>query len=674
MSRVLLQQWRVAHLAGEGVVEREDGRETAVDRWLAALPGRFARWRSRWTVRRLRREAAAIVRAGEPLQPLDEAALQAVVAEARDRLHREGLTPAAVRQAFALVREASRRTLGKAHHPSQLMGGLTLLAGRLAEMQTGEGKTLTALLPVITVALAGAPAHVVTVNDYLAARDAETLGPVYRFFGLDVGVVVQDQPQPERLAAWCCPVVYTTNKDLVFDYLRDRLPAPGGGPALHTAARTLLDGRSAAAPRRVRALYFALVDEADSVLVDEARTPLILSAQRDDVEEVRTYARALAVAAELQADTHYRVRARERAIQLLPAAEARVTELCAADQGLLTARRARLALVQQALSALHLYRRDEHYIVRAGDDGQDKVEIVDENTGRVMPDRAWEAGLHQMIELKEGVPTTARRETLSRITYQRFFRRYLRLAGMSGTVMEVAPELRAVYGLEVVRIPTHRKVLRRDLGVRLLADAASRWAAVAARAQALAAAGRPVLIGTRSVAASEAAGRALAALGLPHTVLNARHDAEEAAIVADAGQAGRITVATNMAGRGTDIHLDDAVRAAGGLHVILTEFHDSGRVDRQLFGRAGRQGDPGSFEAIVSLDDELFRAHGGLLWRWLRRRAATSATAERPAWQGGLLRRVAQSRAAGHDSAVRRQTLANDRQQDRRLAFSGRAT
>ena len=662
-----MQQWRVGRLAGDGVVERDDGRAHAFDRLLAGLPGHLAPLLSAWRQRGLRRGAAAILAQADGLAALDDAALDACIAALRLRLRRDGLEPGAVQAAFALVREVSRRRLGKAHHPVQLMGGLAMLSGRLVEMQTGEGKTLTALPPVVTAALAGAPAHVVTVNDYLAARDAAQLLPVYQAFGLAVGVVVQGQSLAERRAAWACPVVYTTNKDLVFEYLRDGLPT-GSSAALHGAAQALLESRGAA-HRHVRGLYFALVDEADSVLVDEARTPLILSAERNDETEGRAFVQALAVAQQLEAGTDFRILPRERAIELRAAGEDRIDALCAGLGGLFAARRARRSLVQQALSALHLYRRDAHYIVRDG-----AIQIVDENTGRVMPDRSWERGLHQMIEHKEGCAGTARRETLARMTYQRFFRRYLRLSGMSGTAMEVAPELRAVYNLEVVRIPTHRPSQRQHLGLRLYADAGARWRAVAARAAALAGAGRAVLVGTRSVAASQAASDALQALGVAHTVLNARNDADEADIVARAGAAGSVVVATNMAGRGTDIVLAPAVRDAGGLHVILTELHDSGRVDRQLFGRSGRQGDPGSVEALVSLDDEIFRAFGGWVWQALRRRAPAAAAADGvlPAWQGRLLRRLAQSRAERHDSGVRRRTLEQDRRLARRLAFSGR--
>ena len=688
MSRRLLSQWQAGRLRPGASVERDDGHERAIDRWIGGLRGHLAGVLSAWACHRLRGEVAAVVAQSEALAALDDAALDARIGAVAQALRARGLAPVAVRESFALVREVARRLLGKAHYPAQLTGGFVLLSGRLAEMQTGEGKTLTALLPAITAALAGAPVHVVTVNDYLAARDAETLGAVYRRFGLDVGVVIEGQPPPERLAAWRCAVVYTTNKDLVFDYLRDQLGS--SGRALHAAVRPLVNvpgGPGQAAPadagtagRRLRGLYFVLIDEADSVLVDEARTPLILSAERPGGDEGPAWGVALATARVLVAGEDYKLHRRERLIELLPAGEARIDALCRGEHPLLSARRARVAMVQQALSALHLFHRDKQYIVRdsPGKDGTEagpKVEIVDENTGRVMPDRTWERGLHQMIEIKEGLAPSARRDTLSRLTYQRFFRRYLRLCGMSGTLMEVAPELRSVYALDVVRVPTHRPVLRHNLGARVYLRAADRWQAVADQARQMAQQGRAVLIGTRSVEASEAVSAALTAQGLAHALLNARQDAGEAAVIGQAGQPGCITVATNMAGRGTDILLHPDVRAAGGLHVVLTEFHESARVDRQLYGRAGRQGDPGSYVSLVSLDDELFAGFGGLATRWVRRGWVPDQPApgaSLPPAVGQALRRFAQWRAERYFSGGRRRTVTQDRDLDRRLAFGGR--
>jgi preprotein translocase subunit SecA len=585
----------------------------------------------------------------------------------RRELVAHGLADAPVVECFALVREACTRLLGLRHYPVQLMGGCAMLRGNLAEMQTGEGKTLTAVLPAVTVALAGAPVHVITVNEYLARRDAEYLAPVYGFFGLRVGLITPDQDSAQRAEAYACDVTYCVNKDLVFDYLRDRIAQQRLAPG----ASALLDSwlgapRSPSSPPPLlRGLYFAIVDEADSVLIDEARTPLIIANDVEDPHGRGMYQEALALARSLAPDEHYVLRLKERSVELTEAGRAAVAEFAQALPGLWSIARAREELVEKGLSALHLFHLDRHYIL---DDG--KVQIVDEYTGRVMADRSWERGLHQMIEVKEGLDLSKRRDTVSRITYQRFFRRYLCLAGMTGTATEVAPELRSVCALDVLRIPPNRPVIRRDLGSRVFVDSERRWAAVVERAAAMRGCGRAVLIGTRSVAASETTSRRLAAAGLEHEVLNARQDAREAEIVAQAGQRGRITVATNMAGRGTDIMLSPEVRDAGGLHVILTEYHDSARIDRQLFGRAGRQGDPGSCEAIVSLEDELFVAHASRLLGRMRARASPQGLLPGPSAR--ILRRFAQTAAEHQNSRVRRQTVETDKRLQRSLAFAGR--
>jgi preprotein translocase subunit SecA len=340
--------------------------------------------------------------------------------------------------------------------------------------------------------------------------------------------------------------------------------------------------------------------------------------------------------------------------------------LCGALPGAWRSARGREELAEQALAALALYQRDAHYLVADG-----KVQIVDEYTGRVMPDRSWERGLHQLIEVKEECEVSGRRTTLARITYQRLFRRFLRLCGMTGTAREVAPELEAVYGLRVVRIPTNRPARRSDLGQRLYATAEHKWTAVAEAVARVSGAGRPALVGTRSVAASEELSARLASRGLEHVVLNARQDGDEAQIVARAGETGRITVATNMAGRGTDIRLGAEVAARGGLHVILTEFHESARIDRQLYGRCARQGDPGSFEAIVCLDDDIFRKHGGALARILAARHG-GAPETLPGWAAAALQRVAQGSAEAANSRARQATLDLDRQFDQALSFAGR--
>ena len=599
------------------------------------------------------------------LANLSDPALRDRADALRPSLVRHGLRPPLAAEAFALAREASRRVLGLRHHRVQLMGGAAMMNGALAEMDTGEGKTITALLPSVAFALAGKPVHVVTVNDYLAARDAEQLRPVLAALGITTGLVVLDDPPELHRAAYAADVTYCTNKDLVFDYLRDRMAlGPRRGRA-RLAVDQLAGGRPA--PLLLRGLHVAIVDEADSVLIDEARTPLILSGGDGAPETAAFYAEALALADQLEPGADYRLIPAERSLHLTERGRARLATLAAGRPGLWSVRRAREELAEQALQARHWYRLGQQYVVAEG-----KVQIVDEFTGRIMPDRSWERGLHQMVEAKEGVEITGRRRTLSRITYQRFFRRYFHLCGMTGTAAEVAGELRAVYDLRVWRIPTHHPSGRRNLGIRVFATEAAKWDAVVREAGAMARQGRAVLIGTRSVAASRLLAEKLAEAGLAAAVLNAEHHAEEAAIIAEAGTPGRITVATNMAGRGTDIKPSPEVKQAGGLHVILTEFHESARIDRQLYGRGGRQGDPGSHVSLVSLDDEIFSRFVPAAWRAFLRSAATANAGVLPAHLARPLRRWSQSAAERLNASTRRNTLANDQHQERMLAFSGR--
>ena len=569
--------------------------------------------------------------------------------------------------AFALARETARRHAGMRHFRVQLVGGAALMAGALAEMQTGEGKSLTALLPAIAAALSGRAVHIVTVNDYLARRDAEQFRSVYNALGLTVGVVEHGQQPQDRQRAYACDVTYCTNKELVFDYLRDRLTLGARRGRTRLLIDELFKTKLTSQSQRLllRGLHFAIVDEADSVLIDEARTPLILTGMSAETEsDAGVYEIALDFARRLVPDDDFQVLASRKETRLTARGERRMAELTVGLQGLWAIRRAREELVQQALSALHFFRRDVQYIVADG-----KVQIVDEYTGRIMPDRSWERGLHQLIEAKENCAITERRHTLARITYQRFFRRYLHLCGMTGTAIETAGELRAVYGLPVVRIPTNRPLRRTNLGTQIFRTAAMKWNAVVNSVNAVTRQGRPVLIGTRSVDASEHVGELLFKAGLQPVILNARQDRQEAEIVAGAGQPGRVTVATNMAGRGTDIQLHPAVRGAGGLHVILSEYHESRRIDRQLFGRAGRQGDPGSYESIVALDDELFQRFAG---KQLLRLAIVGMP---PAGRvssliGRGLKGFSQSRAERLHGRVRRMTLAEDHRWTKSLGFA----
>jgi preprotein translocase subunit SecA len=585
----------------------------------------------------------------------------------RADLRREGFTPEQVGRAFALVREYAGRRLGMRHFDVQLIGGWVLLRGMVAEMMTGEGKTLTATLPACTAALAGIPVHIITVNDYLARRDAAWMRPVYEALGLSVGTVTQGMGPEERRRAYRADVTYCTNKEIVFDYLRDRLALGRRPGPIQTRLERLYGPGAARVDRlRLRGLYYAIVDEADSVLIDEARTPLIISGHADGSYEAGLYRQALDLAGRLEPGADFAIDVPRRSATLTEAGRARLEELGAEIGGFWNGRQRREDLVRQALLARHLFHRDRHYVVKDG-----RVQIVDEYTGRVLPGRSWEGGLHQLVECKEGCEITTKTEILGRISYQRFFRRYLALAGMTGTASEAAGEFFSVYGLDVVPVPTNRPARRREMPARIFRTADEKWSAVVARIAEMHRIGRPVLVGTRTVAASEHLGRLLAGAGLPCRILNALQDEHEAEIVAGAGGSGRITVATNMAGRGTDIRLAPEVVALGGLHVIATERHDARRIDRQLFGRCGRQGDPGSCEAFVSLEDDLIRTHPSPWLRSFRGRLV------RP--ESGLGRLIgnrlfdrAQRAIDRRHYLIRRDLVRHDESMDNALAFSGR--
>jgi preprotein translocase subunit SecA len=520
-------------------------------------------------------------------------------------------------------------------------------------------------LPVATVALAGYPTHVITVNDYLAKRDAEEMEPLYQFLGLSVGSVIQGMKKPDRREAYSRSITYCSNKELAFDYLRDRVAMTNRGSKLHLLLKNLHGSAKKNDDLVLRGLFYGIVDEADSVFIDEARTPLILSSSVEEADEKQQCERALQIARDLDPARDYTVNRADRNVTLTENGRDALAAASRDLDGIWSSIRTREELLAQALTALHLYHRDQHYVVAEG-----KVQIVDESTGRVMPDRSWERGLHQLIEVKEGCEPTQRRETLARITYQRLFRRYIRLAGMTGTAREVESEIRSIYGLDVVRIPLHRPLQRRNRGQRVFLTGPEKWRHIADVVERLAMAEkRPVLIGTRSVRASEELSEMLRERRIEHALLNAKQDLAEADIVRLAGLPSRVTVATNMAGRGTDIRLGEGVGQDGGLHVILTEFHESARTDRQLFGRSGRQGDPGSYEAIVSLEDELYAVYAPTALRWVS--AVARRTGTLPVIMYEVLRIVAQSRAGRRSAQVRMQNLALDRKLDSLMAFAG---
>jgi preprotein translocase subunit SecA len=556
--------------------------------------------------------AAVIIARARALAASSEAVLDHAIEAARDavRLHRTD--PAVVCEAFAVIHEAVRREIGLKLHPEQVLGALAMIRGCCAELATGEGKTVTAILPGAIEGWLGRGVHVITVNDYLARRDAEITGPAFRRLGLGVGVIQETSTREERRDAYAADLTYAADKQLLFDHLRDRLLSPLA-PRL---TKLLLDDvfprsphdargieKTKAWTQRVvqRGLQSAIVDEADSVLVDDAITPAIISGDEQiDPDELSQYRIAAEIARELQSPIHYSVDKRMKRVSMTALGRELLGTHADRLPAAWSSARRREELIVQALGAKDLYVAGDDYIVREG-----KIQIVDRSTGRVLAGRQWQLGVHQAMEAKEGIELTPERITSSRCSYQSFFQRYRFLAGMTGSAKEVAAEMWRWYRLPVVPVPIRTR--RADV---VLDTEDAKFERVAERVVELHALGRPVLVGTRSVNASERLSSLLIARGLVVSVLNANREAEEAAIVARAGQRGAITVATNMAGRGTDIILTEETRRSGGLAVIATERHDEPRVDRQLFGRAGRQGDPGSAEAIVSLEDPLIREHG----------------------------------------------------------------
>lgn len=538
------------------------------------------------------------------------------VAKVRDLARVNRLEGEALDRGMALVREAAWRAVQMRPFPVQIMGALAMIGGNVAEMATGEGKTLTASLAASVWAWHGRPVHVLTVNDYLVDRDAHEMGPVYKMLGLRVGNVVHETTQEERIDHYRRDVVYVTSKELVADFLRDQIALGTLRNAAQTSVRLLMSG-SQSGRLMVPGLFRAIVDEADSLLIDEAVTPLIISNSPDDDPNETYYRAAAALAEHLQVGRDFTIDWTVRNIDLTSRGQDTLDHLCEkiGQAGFWNGRRRREELVTLALSARHCYVRDEQYLV----DKDGKVAIIDEYTGRIMADRSWRHGLHQAIEVKEAVKVTADKENLARLSFQRFFRQYPHMAGMTGTAWESAPEMWQIYHRPIVRIPTNKPCIRRQLRVRMFDTMDQKWSAVVRRTKELHEKGVPVLIGTRSVLASEEVSRRLTEAGMvQHQVLNATQTAQEAFIVQQAGQKGQITVATNMAGRGTDIKLARGVVELGGLHVISTEPHGSGRVDRQLFGRAARQGDPGCAQMFCCKEDDLFIRHAKNLrhaWR-----------------------------------------------------------
>ena len=554
--------------------------------------------RSRW-----RAMARKVIRRSEKLNSLTDDELK----EAGRRLRWEAKAGTPLKnlliEAYALVRQAARRVLKMEHFEVQIIGAIALFEGHIAEMQTGEGKTLTATMPSFLRALPGHGCHVITVNDYLAGRDCDIMGPVHKKLGLTVGKVLEEMEPDERRENYGCDITYGTSKEMGFDFLRDRLrmgaSPDDAGPSLRKFVRTLAGSEEPVQ----RGHYFALIDEADSILIDEARTPLIIGlTQPNDPGTVNLFRWSNRATFQLKPKEDY-VYEPERRSAWLTDTGCRKVVLMSKPSLMNSMDTERIyTQVEKALTAKHAFEKDRDYVIV-----DDKIMIVDEGTGRIMDGRKWQDGLHQAIEAKELVSITAATGEAARITVQSFFRNYTNLCGMTGTALPARAELNKTYKLKVSKIPTNKPCIRKDWAVRTFKTQAAKREAISEAVQKLIKEGRTILIGTPSVEASEAVAAVLKSKGIDSQILNARYHEQEAEIVKQAGAPGKVTIATNMAGRGTDILLNDAVRKAGGLHVIATEMHSSKRIDRQLVGRAARQGDPGSFQFFLSLEDELLR-------------------------------------------------------------------
>lgn len=520
----------------------------------------------------------------QEMRSLSDQELRAKTAYFQEKLTQGATLDDLLPEAFAVVRETSQRVLGMRHFDVQLIGGMILHQGRIAEMKTGEGKTLVATLPVYLNALANQGVHVVTVNDYLAKRDAEWMGQIYQFLGLTVGVVVHGLSFEERKEAYNAHITYGTNNEFGFDYLRDNMVVY---------------------PEQMvqRSLHYAIVDEVDSILIDEARTPLIISGAAED--SARHYMRFAQIVPQLKPEQDYAVDEKAKTIAITEEGVARVEKILGVENLFDDVNFELNHYLNQALKAKEFFVRDRDYVVKDGE-----VIIVDEFTGRMMPGRRYSDGLHQSIEAKEGVSVLKESQTLASITYQNYFRMYSKLAGMTGTAKTEEDEFRKIYGLDVVVVPTNKPMIRKDAPDAVYKTAKGKAEAIVADIAERHVKGQPVLVGTISIEASEVFSALLKKKGVPHQVLNAKYHEKEAEIVKQAGQRGLVTIATNMAGRGTDIVLGEGVLELGGLHIIGTERHESRRIDNQLRGRSGRQGDPGSSQFYVSLEDDLMRLFG----------------------------------------------------------------
>ena len=568
------------------------------------------------------------------MQAMSDEQLKAQTAAFRQRLEQGEALDSLLPEAFATVREASMRTLNMRHFDVQLIGGIVLHQGKIAEMKTGEGKTLAATLPGYLNALTGKGVHVITVNDYLARRDTEWMGNIYRFLGLSVGTILHGLDDSERLAAYGSDITYGTNNEFGFDYLRDNMKFD---------RESLVQGE----------LNFAIVDEVDSILIDEARTPLIISGPAEKSTDL--YYQINNLIPRLSKEDHYTIDEKARSAILTEDGVARAEKLLQIDNLFDPKYIELLHHINQALKAHTLFKLDVDYIVKNGE-----VIIVDEFTGRLMPGRRYSEGLHQALEAKEGVRIENENQTLATVTFQNYFRMYTKLAGMTGTADTEATEFKKIYDLDVVVIPTNMPMVRSDYPDAIYKSRREKFNAALDEIVELHKSGQPVLVGTISIDVSESLSKKLKKRGIKHEVLNAKNHEKEAEIIAQAGQMGAVTISTNMAGRGTDIVLGDGVTELGGLHILGTERHESRRIDNQLRGRSGRQGDPGSSRFYLALEDDLLRIFGGERITGIMEKLGMEEG--EPIEHNMISRAIenAQSKVEGHNFDIRKQLLEYD--------------
>ncbi|HEY6736580.1 MAG TPA: preprotein translocase subunit SecA, partial [Candidatus Saccharimonadia bacterium] len=606
-------------------------------------------------VKRARASVAKINAREDEYKQLTDEQLRGKTAEFRQRLAKRETLDDLLPEAFAAVREAASRVIGQRHYDVQFIGGIVLHQGKISEMRTGEGKTLVATSPSYLNALTGKGVHVVTVNDYLASLHGSWMGQVYHALGMTTGVIVHEAAylydpefdsqqhadarmnhlrQVPRAEAYRADILYGTNNEFGFDYLRDNMVDDLGKMVQ-------------------RPLHFAIVDEVDSILIDEARTPLIISAPANEATD--KYYEFARLAAQLKPEEHYTIDEKLKAVSLTDEGVEALERVLGVENVYEAGRIDEVHHIEQSVRARALYQKDRDYVVRDGE-----IIIVDEFTGRLMPGRRWSEGLHQAVEAKEGVQIQQESLTLATITFQNYFRLYEKLSGMTGTAATEAEEFGKIYNLDVVEIPTHRPMQRQDLADRIYKTEIGKFRAAAKEVAERHANGQPVLIGTVSIAKNELFSQFLTELGVPHQMLNAKNNEAEAAIVAAAGRRGAVTLATNIAGRGTDIMLEDGVAELGGLHVLGTERHESRRIDNQLRGRSGRQGDPGSSQFYVSLEDDLMRIFGG---DRIQSMMNTLGLDDETPIENGLVSRSlesAQKKVEGHKFDTRKQLVEYD--------------